>query len=176
MAKENTFNRLSIIFLALFSMFLGVLASCRERTDKDAILDFVDAIGSEVESRDSEALLARLTDDYRDFEGRDRSRTGDLLSEYFGRPRGVVMNILGTRFDTLDASRASIRTEVSFSSGAARVLRKLLRISTESYRFRLTLIKKAEGWKIQHAAWEEINPDELSPESQRLFQKLFPDF
>lgn len=175
--QRTGFNALPILVLALFSLFMGDLSACREKTDKDVILELMDRIAGEVEGRDTEALLARITDDYRDFEGRDKSRTEDLLKEYFVRYRGVVMQILSTRIDSLDASRAAIRTEVALSSGAAQILRKLLRFSTENYRFGLTLLKGENGeWKIQYAEWEYISLDELSPESRSIFKKLFPDF
>lgn len=173
---EAGFKTVTILLLALFPLLAGGLSACREKTDKDLILEFMDRIGKDVEGRDTGALLARLSDDYGDFEGRDKSRTEDLLKDYFARYRGVVMHILSTRIDNLEASRASIRTEVALSSGAVQILRKLLRFSSENYRFGLTLIKEGGEWKIQYAEWQYLRLDELSPESVSIFKKLFPDF
>jgi len=170
------FKALPILFLALGPLLLCGLSACREKTDKDLILELMDRVGSEVEGRDTEALLARLTDDYHDFEGRDKSGTEELLKDYFARYRGVVVHILSTRIDNLEASGASIQAEVALSSGAAQILRKLLRFSTENYRFGLTLIKYGGEWKIQYAEWQYLRLDELSPESMSIFKKLFPDF
>lgn len=170
------FKALPLLILALGPMLAGGLSACREKTDNDLILELMNRIGSEVEGRDTEALLARLTDDYRDHEGRDKSRTQDLLKDYFARYHGIVMHVLSTRLDSLDGSQASIRTEVALSWGAAQILRKLLRFSTENYRFGLTLVKDGGEWKIQFAEWQNLSPDELFPESMSIFKKFFPDY
>jgi hypothetical protein len=172
----SAFKATPFLLLALGTLLAAGPFACREKTDKDLILGLMDRIATKVEDRDTEALLARLTDDYSDHEGRDKDRTADLLADYFARYRGIVVHVLGTRIDSLDASQASIRTEVALSSGTAQVLRKLLRISTESYRFGLTLVKDGTEWKIRSAEWQSVGPDEIWPESAGLFKRLFPGY
>jgi len=173
---RSGFKAVPVLLLAFCSLLVFGLSVCRERTDKDLILELMDRIGNDAESRDTEALMARLSDDYLDFEGRDKSRTEEMLKDYFTRYRGIVMRILSTRIDRLEASQASIQAEVALSSGAAQILRRLLRFSTENYRFGLTLIKDGGEWKIQYAEWQYLRLDDLSPESMSIFKKFFPDY
>jgi hypothetical protein len=170
---KNRFNRSLIIsiifFLALF------LSSCQEKTDEQLILEMMDEVGKYAEKKDMSSIMMNLADDYRDFEGRGKKETQEMINEYYERYRGIAINMLSTRIEELRSMEASIQTEVAFSSGAAKVFRKLIRYSTENYRLKIKLIKRNDRWQIRYAEWRYVTLDELFPESLSILKKIFPD-
>jgi len=65
---------------------------------------------------------------------------------------------------------------MSFSHGAAEVLRKLIRYTGEYYRFRFDLDKTGKGeWRFAYAEWQSVDLLDLFPESREILRKLFPD-
>lgn len=170
---KNHFKRNFIIPFILFLAFFSIL--CKEKTDEELILDLVDNAGRYAEKKDLDSIIINLADDYSDFEGRNKRKTEDMINEYFERYRGIVINMLSTRIDEINPFEASIQTEVAFSSGAAKVFRKLIRFSTENYRFKIKLIKRNDRWQIKYAEWRYVSLNELFPESLSILKKIFPD-
>ena len=59
--------------------------------------------------------------------------------------------------------------------GAAKVFRKLIRISLDNYRIKVNLIKQKGQWRIRYAEWKYVTLNELFPESLSILKKLFPE-
>jgi ketosteroid isomerase-like protein len=164
-------NHKIITFLAV----LLVLASCAHESEEARILKFMNSIGKLVEKKDLSGLLAVLTDDYADFEGRDKKATEALVGDYFQRRFGIVMHLLHTKVgDIRQEGEASLETDVVLSSGGAEVLRKIIRFAGDFYRFKLELRKTSEGWRISRAEWEYLSLNDLFPESLPVLKKFFP--
>jgi ketosteroid isomerase-like protein len=161
---------LSIILSALIGM-----SACVQKTDADLIMELVDDVGKLIEKKDLPGILNLLADDYSDFTGRTKGQTEDMVQSYFNQFRGIVIHILHTRIDEIEAQQASIQSDVALSSGAARAFRKLIRVSTDNYRLRIKLIKKEDRWLIRYAEWTYIGLDELFPESLSILKKIFSD-
>ncbi len=162
----------------IFPLLLPVLIcmiGCGQKTDEDLIRELMEDVGKCVEKKDLMGLLAFLSDDFSDFRGRNKSQTEDMVQSYFNQFRGIVIHILHTRIDEVKAQEASIQSDIALSSGAARVLRKLVRVSTDIYRFKIKLIKKEDRWLIRYTEWTYIRLDELFPESLSILKKLFSD-
>jgi SnoaL-like domain len=135
----------------------------------------MDRIGSLAEKRDIPGLLSLLTDDYADFEGRDRAGTADLVADHFRRRYGIVVHLLHTEIAEVRADgTATVRTDVVLSSGGAEILRKLVRFAGEFYRFELELRKTPDGWRVARAEWAASAQDILFPESLPVLRELFP--
>jgi len=96
-----------------------------------------------------------------------------MIEEYFRQYRGIVIHVLSTRIIEIDTPEASVETEVALSSGAARVFRRLVRLSTENYRLKINLIKRNERWQVRFAEWKYVAFEELFPESLTIFNKIF---
>ncbi len=126
------------------------------------------------EKREIDSLMVNLADNYFDFEGRDRDKTRDLLNQYFEQYKGIVIHILSTRFDELESLRANIQTEMAISSGGAEILRKLIRFTGETYRFKIHFVKINRQWRVQYAEWKDVGVEELFPESLSNLKKIFP--
>ncbi len=61
------------------------------------------------------------------------------------------------------------------SSGAAEVLRKLVRFAGEYYRIELRLRRTdPKRWEIVYAGWEAVPITDLFPESLNILKKIFP--
>ncbi len=135
----------------------------------------MDRVGKLAEKRDLPGLLSLLTDDYADFEGRDRAGTEALVADHFRRRFGIVVHLLHTEIAEVRADgTATVRTDVVLSSGGAEVLRKIVRFAGEFYRFELELRRTPDGWRVARAEWAASSPDILFPESLPVFRELFP--
>jgi hypothetical protein len=138
-----------------------VLAGCRGQSDEGMILEVMRDIGHYAEVKDVPNIMIHLDDDYTDFEGRNKKETENMIQEYFGQYGGIVVNLLGTRVEDLVPPGAAVQSDIALSSGAAKALRQLVRVSTDNYRLNLKLIKIGGGWKIRYAEWRPIGLNEL---------------
>jgi hypothetical protein len=145
------------------------------KTEEELIREQMDEVSQSVEKKDLDSLMHSLAENYSDHRGREKIQTRDLVQSYFSQFRGIVVHLLSTRIDDIALPEASIQTDAAISSGGARALRKLVRVSTENYRFRIKLIKKEGRWLIRYAEWKPIGIEELFPESLSILKKLFPD-
>jgi len=168
---KSDFKRI-ILFLFVFSLF-SLLISCVPKTDEELIFELMGDIGEFTEKKDIESIMMLLADNYIDFQRRNKSRTKDMIQQYFNQYRGIVIHVLSTQIDEINPPEASIRTEIAMSSGAAKALRKLVKFSTDNYRLKMKLIKSVERWQIQYAEWRYVSLDELFPESLSILQKIF---
>lgn len=162
-----------VLLFPLLLTFLGLI-SCQNKTDEDLILEMVDNLSLLAEKKDLEAVMTYFTDDFADFEGRDKPGLKALLAGYFSGRTGIVVHRLSSRIEALETGRASLQTEVALSSGGAEALRRLIRISPDNYRIKIDLVKNGERWLIQYAEWSYVNLNELFPESLAILKKLFP--
>jgi hypothetical protein len=170
---KNHFQN-GLIFLLIFSVVF-FLTFCQEKTDEDLIMEMMKNVGEHAEKKDMSSIMINLADDYQDFEGRGKKETQDLINKYFESYRGIAINVLSTQIEEIRSLEASMQTEVAFSSGAAKVFRKLARYSTENYRLKIKLIKRDDRWQIQYAEWTYVTLKELFPESLSILKKIFPD-
>ena len=167
--KKHIFR---ICLLLIFLFFAFYCIGCRQRTDEDLILEILDKIGSRVENKDIDGILIYLAEDYNDFRGRNKSNTRKMLESYFNQFRGIVVHMLGRRIEEMKPTEAVIQVEIAVSSGGSRVLRRLIRISTDNYRLNLKFVKRNDRWFIRHAEWKYISLDELFPESLSILKKI----
>jgi ketosteroid isomerase-like protein len=151
------------------------MAFCARESEEARILKFMRSVGKSIEKKDLSGLLTVLTDDYMDFEGRDKKATEALIGDYFERRFGIVVHLLHTKLGDITAEgKASLKTDVVLSSGGAEVLRKIVRFAGDFYRFKLDLRKTSEGWRISRAEWEYLTLNGLFPESLPILKKIFP--
>ncbi|HOW85373.1 MAG TPA: hypothetical protein P5119_07990 [Candidatus Aminicenantes bacterium] len=150
--------------------------ACRARSGEARIRSLLEEAVERAAKRDEAGLTRLLAPEYEDFEGRDAARTGKLLRGFFDRYRGIVVHLLGVRIGPAAADgRVPVECEVSLSHGAAEVLRKLVRFAGTCYRFRLEVRPEPRaGWRFVSAAWEEVGPAGLFPESLDILKGLFP--
>lgn len=157
---------------------VGLLAaSCAKPSEETRIRALLERAAELAEDRDVPGLAKLFLDDYVDFEGRDKAGTVRLVTDHLSRYRGVVVHILGLRVDAIGPDgRADAGCEIALSHGAAEVLRRLIRVGSEYYRFGFELRKDGTGeWRFAYAEWEEIGLGELLPESLEILRKLFPE-
>lgn len=174
--KRNLHKNHALIFIFLFVFLVTSLISCKGKTDEDLIQALMKKIGSYAEEKDAPSIMLDLADDYFDFEGRRKKETEEMIKEYFRQYKGIVIHVLSTRIDEISLPEASIQTDVALSSGAAKVFRKLVRLSTDNYRLKIKLIKRDSEWKIRYSEWQYISLDELFPESLSIFKRIFKTY
>ncbi|UCC40376.1 MAG: hypothetical protein JSV96_02685 [Candidatus Aminicenantes bacterium] len=172
--KKPFLKSLCLFFIFLLIFFLSFCGK-KEKTDEDLIQERVKSIGTFAEKKDILSLMLLLTEDYVDFEGRGKVETEDMAKGYFNQYRGIAVNVLSTRIDGINLPEASVQTEVAFSSGAAKVFRKLIRVSLDNYRISAKLRKEEGQWRIQYAEWRYVTLNELFPESLSILKKIFPE-
>jgi ketosteroid isomerase-like protein len=161
------------LVLAAILAIACLSASCRARSDKDAVAAVLDDMAARVEDRDAAGLVAHLAEDYADFEGRDRIATQTMAEEYFRRYRGIKTKVLSSRIAMAAAGKATAEMDVSLYSGVAAALRKAVGFSGENYRVSCVLRKEGR-WRVSEARWEFIPMSGLFPESIKVLQELFP--
>jgi hypothetical protein len=167
-------RRLAFRFFAV-CWIAAQLLSCAGGSDEDEIRRMMHRIQTLVEKRDAAGLLALVTDDYEDFEGRNKDATRALVEDHFAERRGIVVHLLDTEIAPGPAEgEATAETDVVLSSGAGFLLRKAVRFAGEFYRFELNLRKTPDGWRVESARWSLSSRNELSAESLRLLQEVFP--
>jgi hypothetical protein len=151
--------------------------TCGGPSEEARIRELLEDSAARAENRDVGGLMELFAPGYTDFEGRDKAGTVRLITDYLARYRGVVVHVLGVRPGTIGADgRAEVECEVALSHGAARVLRKIIRVGGEYYRFRFDLRKDGAGeWRFAYSEWEPIGLTELFPESLEVLRKLFPN-
>jgi len=166
-------------FISRLCIIGGIAAglfSCAAGSDDNGILRMMRRIQTLVEKRDTAGISALISDDYRDFEGRDREATRTLIEGHFKEKRGIVVHLLGTEIAPGPVEgEAVVGTDVVLSSGAGFLLRKAVRFAGELFRFELRLRKTREGWRVVSARWNSSSRNDLSAESSRMLQELFPD-
>ena len=154
---------------------LVMVTSCGDESEEVRIVKFMSTISKLVENKDMSGLLTVLTDDYADFEGRDKRATEALVGDYFRRRFGIVVHLLHTKVGDITAGgEASLETDVVLSSGGAEVLRKIVRFAGDFYRFKLDLRKTLDGWRISRSEWDNLALDDLFSESLPILKKFFP--
>ena len=146
--------------VAAFWLLVAGLA-CGGPTDEDLLLDLVDRVCTYGEERDAPRILNWLADDYSDFRGRSKAETEEMLNGYFRRYRGIAINVLRSRVDELTAEEASVQADIAFSSGAAKVFRKLAKVSFDNYRLKLNLRNSGGDWLVTYAEWRPLEAGEL---------------
>jgi hypothetical protein len=165
------------IFMAAAVAAVSLSAgACGTPSDEALIRGLLKETVARAEQKDTRGLRELFAPDYADFEGRDVDGTLGLIKGYLGRYTGVVIHLLGARVgDIQPDGRASVECEVSFSHGAAEVLRRLMRYTGEYYRFEIDLRKTGPGdWRFAYAEWHSIGLADLFPESLEILKKLFP--
>ncbi len=152
-------------------------AACAKPSEETRIRALLEEAAEKAERRDAAGLTGLFLPGYADFEGRDKAGTVRLIADYLARYRGVVIHVLGVRPGPIGPDgRADVECEVALSHGAAEVLRKLIRVGSEYYRFGFEIRKDAAGeWRFAYAEWEEIGLSELLPESLAILRELFPE-
>jgi hypothetical protein len=169
--------RKTIVPSILAALLAAAVPACRPPSEEARLKSFLKETVALAEKRDLAGVMARLADDYADFEGRDKPATEALVRDYFRRG-GIVIHLLGARIEALDPEgEARVEAEVLMSSGAAEVFRKLIRYAGECYRFRFRLRRAPPStWQLVSAGWETVPLGDLLPESLAALKKLFPDF
>lgn len=167
-------SMIRLVIPVLVVSLTGFFFCGRVESDRDRILGLIDSLESMAEKKYTASILDCLSDDFRDMEDRSKPEIEKLLNSYFDRYTGIVVNILSSRFVSLKPPQAEVETDVSLSSGAAKMFRNLVAYSGQTYRFAIELEKQGEQWKIVHASWRYVSLQELFPESMKILKKLFP--
>ena len=172
MAKNK--HLLSIIYLLL--IFAGLThISCGKKSDERLIVDTLQSLADRAEDNEIGEFLTFISVQYSDQEGRSKKEIREVLDRYLSRYQGIVIHVLENKISSLEPPLATIHVDTALSHGAAKLMRKLVRVGTRFYRFHLTMEKEEQIWRVKEASWQQIPANELYPESSRQIRKIFPD-
>jgi hypothetical protein len=135
----------------------------------------MDRAAQHIEKKDAESLMMLVAEDYRDFSGRDKKETAEMVRYYFLEYQGIVTHVLSTKIETIEGDEAIIKTDVLVSSGGAQLFRKFVKFAGDYYRIEARLVKREETWSLHYAEWTLISLDSLFPDSVSLLKKIFPN-
>jgi len=170
----DRFNFKGIAIVVLF-LTISVNLCLKKRDDKDRILDLIDLTAKYAEKKDTSKIVDLLSDDFNTINDQSKKDIRELLTKYFEKYKGVVINILSTNIIYIKSNKAEIETDVSLSSGISKVLRKIVQYYGETYRFKIILEKDLSEWKFEYAEWKYISITDLFPESYKMLKKMFPN-
>jgi hypothetical protein len=163
-------RRRAVVCLAVGLALL--VAACGGTGEEERLVERFKSLAALAEDEDAAGIMDALSDDYEDFEGRDKAAAGDMIRGYFESYRGIVLNVLGIRVGDLQGSEASLEADVTFSSGAVEALRRLVKIAGQYYRIDVRWVKRDGVWLASYAEWREVGLDELLSESRDKLQDI----
>lgn len=165
-------GRLLVLGVAAVLIFTG----CgKGKSEEDRIEEMFDHISRQVEQENTDGIVHYLSEDFSDFEDRSRTDVRALVEEHFNRFRDIVFHLLSVKILFVHGDSAEVEAEISLSSGAAKMFRKLIKFAGHLYRFKLDLRKTGREWKITYAEWRYTTIDQLYPESFKVLRKIFPN-
>ena len=160
---------------AVVCAVLGLLSvSCGKVSEEQRLIDRFESMADLAEDENQAKIMEFFSDGYEDFEGRDKAATEEMIRNYFATFRGIVLNVLGVRAVDLQGEESSLEADVTFSSGAAQALRRLVRFAGEYYRIEIRWIKEGGEWMAAYAEWRQVGLNDLFPESRDKLQKILP--
>jgi hypothetical protein len=165
-------RRISGASVCLLAILIGAAVSCRQVSEEERIVDRFKALAGLAENKKTAEIMAALSDDYRDFEGRDKAATEAMIRGYFGSYQGIVLHVLSGRVTDLRETEASLEADMTFSSGAVKALRRLVKFAGEYYRITVRWVREDGGWKASYAEWREVGLDDLFSESRDALRKI----
>ncbi|MBN2246230.1 MAG: hypothetical protein JW755_10335 [Candidatus Aminicenantes bacterium] len=166
--RQKTYLLTVVVLLGL------IIVNCSPRSDKDLFSGLMEEMVELAEKKDMTGLMLYFDEDYSDFQGRRKKETREFLLSYLTNYSNPVIHVLGTKVDNLTPGEADIQTEVAISSGAAKLIRKLIKAALDNYRLKIRFVKNDGSWKVSYAEWRYVSLDELYPESYALLKKIFP--
>jgi hypothetical protein len=159
-------------FVCLGVVIALLLAACGGPSEEERLVERFRSLAALAEGEDTAGIMEILSDDYGDFEGRDKAATEDMIRGYFESYRGIVLHVLGVRVADLGDDAASLEADVTLSSGAVEALRRLVKIAGRYYRIDVRWIKRDGAWLVDYAEWREIELGDLLSESRDKLQDI----
>ena len=143
------------VWLGLAAVLL--VAACA-RTPRDPVLECLDGAAKAAEARDADAVLARVSEGYRDNSGA-KTDAALLLKRYFAAYESLSISLANVAVQRGDNSaRARFTARMSGRPRAVAGLEGLLPRASR-WRFDVRLEAEKDGWKITEAAWERLEDD-----------------
>jgi hypothetical protein len=168
-------RKVRICFIIILTILFSFSQNCRKKSDYILIRETIEDISKNIEKKDEDGFLKLIDESYFDIKKRDKKEIKRLIDEYYYMRRGIVINILSFKIIELNIPRAEVIIDVSVSSGAGKVFRKLANYYGDYYRVRADFIKRKDKWFVSGADWQLISFEELFPESVKILKKLMPE-
>lgn len=172
--KSLTLSIPSILFYVLLASIISNV-SCSGKSEEDLIRESIKEAAGYAEDNDLERTMEYISPDYSDSQERTVEDIAQLLESYLGKYRGIAINMLGVKINSLNPPEAEIETDLGLSSGALQVFRKVSKYAGYFYRFKLKLAKSGKKWQVESASWEQISQQELNKEAAEKLKELFPN-
>jgi len=140
------------------ALVLALAAVACSRPPADPVAAVVASLKQAAQSRAASALGRQLSPDFTGAQGLGRADTLAEAKRYLTAYESVSIEIADMEA-TRSADAAHLRCLVAFSGRPRRLLGlDALLPPQATYRFELDLVRGAEGWLVQHAAWEPATP------------------
>jgi hypothetical protein len=134
-------------------------AGCGGRPS-DPVREALVVLETAAESRDADALGARLTDDFRGKGNLGRAEATATLRRYFAAYQEVRLTLHEVEV-AREADGAAARFLVEFSGDPLQVFGQTVFQPTAAvYRFELDLTDAGGLWRVRRAEWEQVTPRE----------------
>jgi hypothetical protein len=138
-------------------LVLAIGVACRARP-ADPVAALLADVEAAAEARDADAILARLSEGFRDEHGLDRTETGQQVRRWLAAYESVSLEVYGVEIERAPGS-ARVRCVVEFA-GRGRSAFGLggLLPPEATYRFTLDVADEGGTWRVRGVAYEPASP------------------
>jgi hypothetical protein len=150
--RRRRLARLVSAFAAIATLGpLIVPAACRKPADP--VRDVLDVIAAAAGKRDADAILKRISPDFRDQHGGTRAEVEQTVRRALAAYDSLSVSLSGVTIDRKEKEAwASFRADLSGTPTKLGALDAWLPRSS-SFRFDVRLVEEDSGWNVVWAAW-----------------------
>lgn len=155
---------------AALSVMLGALAGCGgaevSLTPEERLIALIEQAEGYAEAEDREALMALVSEQYRDPRGRSKSNLDEMTRFYFARNRDVYVLTTVGEITFPDSAHAEVQVHVAMAGEPIAAGGGLSGLRADLYEFDVTFADEGEqDWKVVRAEWRRAQPNDfLTPD------------
>jgi len=125
------------------------------------IREMIEAGELAVESRSAGDVMALISNDYRDDNGRGRDQLLQLLGIYFYRHRSIHLLVQVQAIELTGEGRARAAVYVAMAGRPVSDAESLLTLRADLYRFDLNLEELKGVWLVTSSRWRQANTEDF---------------
>jgi len=147
---------------ALLLLLLLSLGGCGTAdSPEQRIKEMIEAGELAVESRSAGDVMALISNDYQDDNGRGRDQLLQLLGVYFYRHRSIHLLVQIHAIALTGEGRAKVTVYTAMAGRPVSDAESLLALHADLYRFDLKLQELEGAWLVTSSGWRRASPEDF---------------
>lgn len=150
-------KRLLLLGLSALLVTVLFLPACKKPvSEEDRIKTMIDETADFAKAKDIKAILANISDDYKDPQGNDRNAIKGILFIYLKGYEKVGVFVRDTQV-TVDGDEAEARVKVILTGGEdPDTMGSMVPSTGGGYLIDMRLVNEDGDWKVIRATWTDI--------------------